>query len=149
MDYSATDPLYDPTAAAHVSGATGVIIANNASAGDGPADATFDNFLATDGPLLAATFPLLSISTPASGIVNVSWPGVGNGASHVLTTNLQSSPSPDVADLDASYDRHHGGWRRKCLHGVPADRPAVLQAGSVKGANPDLRRERFALAPDG
>jgi hypothetical protein len=30
---------------------------------------------------------------PTPGSVSVSWPGVGNGATHVLTTNLQSSPS--------------------------------------------------------
>jgi len=70
-----------------------VLIANNDSAGDGPADATFDNFLATDGPLLTASFPLLSISQPSPGSVTVTWPGVGNGASHLLTTNLVTSPS--------------------------------------------------------
>jgi len=80
VDYGATDPLYDPTAADHVSGATGVIIANNASGGDGPADATFDNFLATDGPLLAANFPLLSISMPS--------PGSGQGSEMERATSL-------------------------------------------------------------
>src|SRR5712692_6738169 len=91
VDYGATDPLYDPAGSDHVSGMTGVIIANNAAAGDGPADATFDNFLATDGQLLSAGFPLLSVRMPSPGSVSVSWPGVGNGATHVLTTNLQSS----------------------------------------------------------
>ena len=93
VDYGATDPLYDPSASDHVSGMTGVIVANNAASADGPADATFDNFLATDGQLLSANFPLLSLKMQSSSTVRVSWPGVGNGATHVLTTNLQSSPS--------------------------------------------------------
>jgi hypothetical protein len=93
VDYGATDPLYDPAGSDHVSGMTGVLVANNASTADGPADATFDNFLATDGPLLSANFPLLSIKNPAHNAVIVSWPGVGNGATKVLTTNLQSSSS--------------------------------------------------------
>ena len=58
---------------------------------DGPANATFDNFVATDGQLLSANFPLLSVHMPSRGVVTVSWPGVGNGATHLLTTNLQSS----------------------------------------------------------
>ena len=92
VDYGATDPLYDPTASDHVSGMTGLIVANNASSAAGLADATFDNFLATDGQLLSANFPLLSVTrTPDN--VSVSWPGVGNGATQILTTNLQSSPS--------------------------------------------------------
>ncbi len=93
VDYGATDPLYDPTASDHVSGMTGLIVANNASPAAGLADATFDNFLATDGQLLSANFPLLSITMTSPGNVSVSWPGVGNGANQVLTTNLQSSPS--------------------------------------------------------
>jgi hypothetical protein len=93
VDYGTTDPLYDPTAADHVSGTTGVLIADNSSTHDGTADATFDNFLATDGSLLSTTFPLLSISKPSPSSVQVTWPGVGNGASQLLTTNLQSSPS--------------------------------------------------------
>ena len=103
VDYGATDPLYDPAGADHVSGATGVLIANNAGGGDGPADATFDNFLATDGQLLSANYPLLSISLPSPGNVTVSWPGVGNGAgpTQTLTTNLQSSPSLTSPDWTA------------------------------------------------
>ncbi len=93
VDYGTTDPGYDPTGSDHVSGMTGLIIANNSSAGDGPADATFDNFLATDGAMLEANFPLLTLSRASSGGVIVSWPGVGNGATQVLTTNLQSSQS--------------------------------------------------------
>jgi hypothetical protein len=93
VDYGTTDPLYDPNASDHVSGTTGLIVANNAGTLDGSADATFDNFLATDGALLSANFPLLSVSMPSPGSVTVSWPGVGNGATQVLTTNLQSSPS--------------------------------------------------------
>jgi len=93
VDYGATDPLYDPNGSTHVSGATGVVFANNDSAGDGAADATFDNFLATDGLFLSANFPLLAIRAPSPNTVTVSWPGVGNGASHLLNTNLQSSPS--------------------------------------------------------
>src|SRR5213075_759416 len=61
VDYGATDPLYDPAASDHVSGMTGVIIANNDASADGPANATFDNFVATDGQLLSANFPLLSV----------------------------------------------------------------------------------------
>jgi len=93
VDYGATDPQYDPAAADHVSGMTGILIANNAPSADGPADATFDNFLATDGPLLSANFPLLSITLHPPTNVVVTWPGVGNSATHLLTTNLLSSPS--------------------------------------------------------
>jgi hypothetical protein len=91
VDYGATDPAYDPNGSDHVTGMTGLLIADNSSAGDGPADATFDNFLATDGAILAANFPLLSVSMASSGGVSVAWPGVGNGATQLLTTNLQSS----------------------------------------------------------
>jgi hypothetical protein len=93
VDYGTTDPAYDPNGTDHLSGATGLLVANNCGACDGSADATFDNFLATDEQLLYETFPLLSISMPSPTAVNVSWPGVGNGATHVLTTNLQSSPA--------------------------------------------------------
>jgi hypothetical protein len=93
VDYGVVDPNYDPNGSTHVSGLTGLIVVNNASTMDGPADATFDNFIASDGPLLAENYPLLSISTPVPGTVTVTWPGVGNGASHLLTDSLQSSPS--------------------------------------------------------
>jgi hypothetical protein len=93
VDYGATDPLYDPTANDHVSGMTGLLIANNASTRDGPADATFDNFLATDGQLLTANFPLLSAVATPLGSASVIWPGAGSNVTHILTTNLQSSPS--------------------------------------------------------
>jgi len=72
VDYGVTDPLYDPSGTTHVSGAVGVFVANNASAKDGPADATFDNFMATDGPLLDANFGLLSVQAPSLGTVTVS-----------------------------------------------------------------------------
>ena len=86
VDYGVTDPGYDPKASDHVSGLTGLIVANNDSAQDGAADATFDNFLATDGPLLSASFPLLSVSKSPQGSVSVSWPLGG-------TYTLQSSPT--------------------------------------------------------
>jgi hypothetical protein len=86
VDYGVTDPDYDPQATHHVSGLTGVLAANNASAMDGSADATFDNFLATDGPLLSESFPLLSVSRAPSGSVSVSWP-LGD------TYTLQASPT--------------------------------------------------------
>ncbi len=43
--------------------------------------------------MLFGNFPLLSVSRTPSGSVSVSWPGAGNGATQLLTTNLQSSPN--------------------------------------------------------
>jgi hypothetical protein len=96
VDYGVTDPNYDPNGTSFVSGPAGLLVANNAGPFyDGPADATFDNFLATDGPLLNAGFPLLTITRPSPDSVKITWPGVGNGASgnRVLTDSLYSSPS--------------------------------------------------------
>jgi hypothetical protein len=94
VDYGVIDPSYDPNGTDHVSGPTGLLVFNNTPY-DSYADATFDNFIATDGPLLYANFPLLSVSRPSANTVRISWPGVGNGASgsRVLTDSLQSSPS--------------------------------------------------------
>lgn len=86
VDYGVIDPAYDPNGASHVTGTTGLLVANNAGTQDGPADATFDNFLATDGPLLSTTFPLLSVTKTAPGDVTLSWP-----INSPYT--LQSSPS--------------------------------------------------------
>jgi hypothetical protein len=86
VDYGVTDPNYDASASDHVSGLTGLLVANNASSQDGPADATFDNFLATDGSLLSSSFPLLSVSHSPSGGVSISWPLGG-------TFILQTSPT--------------------------------------------------------
>lgn len=87
VDYGATDPNYDPNASHHVSGLTGVLVANNASSLDGPADATFDNFLAGNGPLLSASLPLLSVSKSGAADVNLAWP---------LETGLQLQASPTL-----------------------------------------------------
>jgi hypothetical protein len=74
VDYGVTDPAYDANGASHVTGMTGLLVANNDGTQDGPADATFDNFLATDGPMLSASFPLLTVTKPAPANVSLSWP---------------------------------------------------------------------------
>lgn len=80
VDYGVTDPAYDPSGADHVSGPMGLIVANN---GDGNgADATFDNFLATDGELLSGSFPLLRVAKSAPGSVQVTWPLGGTWTLH-------------------------------------------------------------------
>lgn len=73
VNYSVTDDTY-------TSGSVGLVVANNASESgyDGPADATFDNFLATTAE------PRLTV-TPAPGGVTVSWP--------LIPFVLQTSPS--------------------------------------------------------
>jgi hypothetical protein len=74
-------PVVDITAAdsAYASGACGLLVANNAEPlYDGPADATFDNFL-----MLAAE-PRLSVTVDGTSVV-VTWPGI--------PSTLQTSPS--------------------------------------------------------
>ncbi len=73
VDITASDPAY-------ASGEAGLTVANNASESgyDGPADATFDNFLATTAE------PRLSVNLSA-GAVTLSWP--------LIPFKLQSSPS--------------------------------------------------------
>jgi hypothetical protein len=67
------------TDTAYSSGASGLVVANNASPTyDGPADATFDNFLATTGE------PRISISV-AGGVVTLTWP--------MIPFTLQSTPT--------------------------------------------------------
>jgi hypothetical protein len=62
-------PLVEITAVDDVysSGAPGLVVANNAAAADGPADATFDNFLAVNAE------PRLSYSL-ADGQIGITWP---------------------------------------------------------------------------
>ena len=77
VDITTTDPYY-------TSGACGLIAANNAEfTYDGPADATFDNFL-----MLAAE-PSLSVSVNGTSVV-VTWPGIPYT---LQTTSSLSSPN--------------------------------------------------------
>jgi hypothetical protein len=73
VNYSVTDDTY-------TSGSVGLVVANNASESgyDGPADATFDNFLATTAE------PRLTVTATPGGIA-VSWP--------LIPFVLQTSPS--------------------------------------------------------
>jgi hypothetical protein len=74
-------PLVNITASdsSYTSGASGLVVANNNNPTyDGPADATFDNFLSTTAE------PRLSVSS-SGGTINLSWP--------VIPFTLQSSPS--------------------------------------------------------
>lgn len=72
VSVTATDPNY-------VSGNSGLVVANNNSPTyDGPADATFDNFLSTTAE------PRLTV-TSSGGNINLSWP--------TIPFTLQSSPS--------------------------------------------------------
>jgi hypothetical protein len=114
VDYGVTDPSYDPNGATHVSGPTGLIVANNASAKDGLADATFDNFLATDGDLVSGIYSFLKITTPSAGTVCLSWPF--GTTSYPL--NLFSSPgvgSPVVWTGPLTPTGTNGAWQVYCV----------------------------------
>lgn len=71
LEITATDSTY-------ANGSPGLVVADNSPNADGPADATFDNFLTLTAE------PRLSI-TLSSGEVSVSWP--------LIPFRLQSSPS--------------------------------------------------------
>jgi len=71
VNYTVTDDTYP-------SGVAGIIVADNSSAGDGAADMTFDNFLATTAE------PVLS-ATNSSGAVQISWP--------IIPFTFQGTPS--------------------------------------------------------
>ena len=115
VDYAVTDPDYDPKASDHVSGLTGLLVANNDSGQDGPADVTFDNFLATDGPLLASSFPLLSVAKSSAG-VSLSWPLGG-------TLALQSIPTiTSAAWAPLTSTATNGAWN---VYMVP--QPTAMQ----------------------
>ena len=76
-----TTPLVNITAADpnYIDGSSGLVVANNNNPTyDGPADATFDNFLSTTAE------PRLSVGS-SGGTINLSWP--------VIPFTLQSSPS--------------------------------------------------------
>ena len=122
VDYGVTDPAYDPKGSDHVSGLTGVLVANNDTGQDGAADATFDNFLATDGPLLSASLPLLSVTKSVPGNVSVFWPLGG-------TFTLQSSPS--LTSLT---------W-------TPVTPSATNGAQNVYTVSPPIGMEFFKLVP--
>jgi hypothetical protein len=116
VDYVVTDPDYDPAGGAYVSGPTGLLVANNAqeSGYTGNADATFDNFLATDGDLLAQNWPLLKVSRPSAGTVCLSWP-FGTTA---YPLNLYSSPSvssPVVWTGPLTPTGTNGAWQVYCV----------------------------------
>jgi hypothetical protein len=84
VNYSATDSTY-------TSGSVGLAVVNNASETgyDGPADATFDNFLVTTAE------PRLTVA-PAAGGFTLSWP--------LIPFTLQTSPSLSVPVWTAVAD---------------------------------------------
>jgi hypothetical protein len=130
VDYVVSDPAYDPNGSTHVSGPTGLLAANNAgeSGYTGGASATFDNFVATDGDLLAQNWPLLKVSRPSAGTVCLSWP-FGTAA---YPLNLYSSPSvvgsPVVWTGPLTPTGTNGAWQVYCV-------------------SPATGREFFKLAP--
>jgi len=117
VDYVVSDPAYDPSGSTHVSGTTGLFVANNSgeTGYDGPGDATYDNFVATDGDLLAQNWPLLKVSRPSAGTVCLSWP-FGTTA---WPLNLYSSPSvvgsPVVWTGPLTPTGTNGAWQVYCV----------------------------------
>jgi hypothetical protein len=114
VDYTVTDPNYDPNGTTHVSGSPGLVVVDRSSSGTGPADVTYDNFLATDGDLLAQNWPLLKVSMPTAGTVCLSWP-FGTTA-HPLDLYTSSSVSPTVTWTGPlTPTGTNGAWRVYCV----------------------------------
>ena len=105
VSYSTTDDTY-------TNGSVGLVVANNSTETgyDGPADATFDNFLATTAePRITTTtspsgftlsWPLIGFVLQSSpSLTSPTWTTITSGISQSGGTNVYKVPTTGVADI--------------------------------------------------